>query len=127
MTTSNNKKILVIDDDAMNREVMEAFLLSEGYEVLLASDGQKGLDFAHQYQPNAIILDVRMPDMSGYSVCEKLKQSAETNMAFLGPTRSSHFPNKAAEAPSVNSAIENIQPSVVKAQSPSADSVMPRI
>lgn len=76
--TNPNKQVLVVDDDAMNREVMEAFLLSEDYEVLLASNGQKGLDLAHQYQPSAIILDVRMPDMSGYSVCEKLKQNPDT-------------------------------------------------
>ncbi|GAB5490713.1 MAG: hypothetical protein Phog2KO_09280 [Phototrophicaceae bacterium] len=78
MNNLNKRQILVVDDDAMNREVMEAFLLSEGYEVLLASNGQDGLNLAHEYQPSTIILDVRMPDISGYAVCEKLKQSGET-------------------------------------------------
>ena len=78
MNKSSNKQVLVVDDDAMNREVVEAFLVAEDYDVLLASNGQNGLDLAHQYHPSVIILDVRMPDMSGYVVCEKLKQSSET-------------------------------------------------
>lgn len=78
MNTSERKQVLVIDDDAMNREVMEAFLLSEDYDVLLASNGQKGLDLAFEHHPSAIILDVRMPDMSGYAVCEQLKKDDTT-------------------------------------------------
>lgn len=78
MNKSDSKQVLVVDDDAMNREVMEAFLLSEGYAVLLASSGEQGLAFALEHLPNAIILDVRMPDMSGYDVCEQLKNDDTT-------------------------------------------------
>lgn len=78
MGNSDKKQILVIDDDAMNREVMEAFLSSENYEVLLASNGENGLASATQNIPDAIVLDVRMPDMSGYEVCEQLKNQDST-------------------------------------------------
>jgi two-component system, cell cycle response regulator len=73
-----NKRILVVDDDAMNREVMEAFLSLESYDVLLASNGNQGLSLAEQTKPNLIILDVRLPDILGYEVCEILKQKADT-------------------------------------------------
>lgn len=78
MNNPQQKRILVIDDDAMNREVMEAFLMIENYDVGLAQDGQRGIQMASQWQPDLIILDVRMPDMSGYDVCELLKNQAET-------------------------------------------------
>jgi DNA-binding response OmpR family regulator len=73
-----NQRILVVDDDAMNREVMEAFLSLESYEVLLANNGTQGLALAEQKKPNLIILDVRLPDILGYKVCETLKQKADT-------------------------------------------------
>jgi len=50
---------------------------------------------------------------------------AEINIAFRGPTRSSHLPNNAAEAPSVNKAIEKIQPMAVSFQSPAMEASMP--
>lgn len=78
MSNTEPKRILVVDDDAMNREVMEAFLRSENYDVKLAYDGKHGISLATEWQPNLIILDVRMPDMTGYEVCEKLKSQSET-------------------------------------------------
>lgn len=78
MSDSEKKCILVIDDDAMNREVMEAFLSSENYDVLLASNGEDGLASANQNLPDAIVLDIRMPDMSGFDVCQQLKSETST-------------------------------------------------
>jgi CheY-like chemotaxis protein len=73
-----SKRILVVDDDAMNREVMEAFLSLESHEVFLAHDAGQGLMMAEQKQPHLIILDVRMPDMLGYEACKILKQKPAT-------------------------------------------------
>lgn len=70
--------ILIVDDDAMNREVMEAFLSLENYAVQLARNGAEGLASAHTHLPDLIILDVKMPDMDGYSVCIQLKADART-------------------------------------------------
>jgi len=78
VSDSEKKCILVIDDDAMNREVMEAFLSSENYDVLLASNGEDGLASANQNLPDAIVLDIRMPDMSGFDVCQQLKSETST-------------------------------------------------
>ncbi len=67
------KHIVVIDDEAMNREIMEAFLQLENYTVSLAHNGTTGLQLAKTCNPDLIILDVRMPDMNGYELCEKLR------------------------------------------------------
>ncbi|MEM9951634.1 MAG: response regulator [Chloroflexota bacterium] len=80
MSNTEQKRILVIDDDAMSREVMEAFLSSENYIVSLASNGTDGIASAEALLPDAIILDVRMPDMSGYDVCLHLKAQASTEL-----------------------------------------------
>lgn len=70
--------ILVVDDDAMNREVMEALLVAEGYTVLLANSGKRALETARGGQPDLIILDYKMDDMSGYEVCRQLKGDGQT-------------------------------------------------
>lgn len=73
--------ILVVDDDWMTREVMEAHLLSAGYEVLLAHSGERALALAQERPPDLVLLDVRMHGLSGYDVCERLKHSAATRYA----------------------------------------------
>lgn len=78
MTDSTKKLILVADDDAMNREIMEAFLSAEDYDVALANNGTSALQQAMTIQPDLIILDVKMPDMTGYEVCKKLRRDPTT-------------------------------------------------
>ena len=78
MTDSMKKLILVADDDAMNREIMEAFLSSENYDVALANSGSSALQKAARIQPDLIILDVKMPDMTGYDVCQEMRRQDAT-------------------------------------------------
>ncbi|MBN1873162.1 MAG: response regulator [Anaerolineae bacterium] len=76
---SEEKKILVVDDEAFIR-VLLAQTLEEledvGVEILLAGDGQEGLDTALAERPNLIFLDVMMPKLSGYDVCRQIKETA---------------------------------------------------
>jgi CheY-like chemotaxis protein len=71
-------QILVADDDDLNREVMEAFLMSENYRVQFAHDGQQTLSVCDSLKPDLILLDVNMPDMTGYEVCRILRQRPNT-------------------------------------------------
>jgi CheY-like chemotaxis protein len=71
-------QILVADDDDLNREVMEAFLMAENYRVQLAHDGQQTLTMSESLSLDLILLDVNMPDMSGYDVCRTLRQRPNT-------------------------------------------------
>ena len=66
--------VLVIDDDAMQRDLMQRYLRKEGFTVRTAKDGVEGLALARQLLPAAITLDVMMPDMDGWSVLTALKQ-----------------------------------------------------
>src|SRR3954465_795671 len=65
--------VLVIDDDPLQRDLMQRYLRKEGFSVCTASGGAPGLRLARQLLPAAITLDVMMPDMDGWSVLSALK------------------------------------------------------
>jgi DNA-binding response OmpR family regulator len=67
------KKILVIDDELPLRQLVKLNLTASGYEVRTATTGQEGLKLAEQEKPHLILLDIRMPDMSGWAVLTALK------------------------------------------------------
>lgn len=67
------KTILIVDDMPSNIELLYAILGSE-YRILFASSGQEGLQMAIKNVPDLLLLDVMMPDMDGYELCEKLKK-----------------------------------------------------
>jgi CheY-like chemotaxis protein len=68
--------VLVIDDDPVQRDLMERFLGKEGFRVRAAAGGREGLRLARQLHPVAITLDVMMPEMDGWSVLRELKADA---------------------------------------------------
>jgi two-component system, sensor histidine kinase and response regulator len=67
--------ILVIDDNEANRELARATLEDEGYRVVLASTGAQGVATFSAESPDCILLDVRMPGLDGFAVCEQLRAS----------------------------------------------------
>lgn len=71
-------RILVVDDEAQNRELVEAMLLPGGYEVYLAEDGEEALAAAQEKKPDLLILDLMMPGLSGFEVCARLKTDPKT-------------------------------------------------
>ena len=75
---STKGKILVVDDEKNNRELLHDLLASHGYEVLETADGKEALQVAGQNLPDAILLDVMMPKMDGFEVCRRLKAIVET-------------------------------------------------
>lgn len=70
--------ILVIDDDAEIRYTIGQYLISKGYEVIFAEDGDTGIKMAVENQPFAITLDVIMPNRDGWSILKELKEKSET-------------------------------------------------
>ena len=70
--------VLVIDDEANQRELMTRFLERQRFAVRTAGDGRTGLDLAKSLKPRAILLDVMMPEMDGWSVLAALKADPET-------------------------------------------------
>ena len=66
-------KILVIDDNLRDRELLAAVLEERGYEVILADNGGTGLMLCHRQDPDAVVLDLRMPEIDGRSVLRQLR------------------------------------------------------
>ena len=66
-------KVLVVDDNAVARDILVATLDVEGYTVFTAADGEECLRCAERELPDVILLDVMMPDESGYEVCSRLR------------------------------------------------------
>ena len=70
---AGRKRILVVDDEPGIQATLRARLEANGFEVLLASDGEAGLQRAREEKPDLILLDLMLPKRDGYSVCRLLK------------------------------------------------------
>ena len=73
----SGSRILIADDNEQNRELLDAYLADEDYQILMANDGRKTMAQVDAHQPDLILLDIMMPKMSGYEVCEQLKADPE--------------------------------------------------
>ena len=75
---TGHKTILVVEDSTTQALHLQALLEQEGLKVELARDGRAGLQMAQKLQPDLIVLDVQMPEMNGFQVCQRLKESQDT-------------------------------------------------
>ncbi len=73
-------KVLVVDDEALNRKLIETLLLGLGYQVLKASNGEEALHIVSKTDMDLILLDAMMPDMDGFEVCRRLKAHDSTRL-----------------------------------------------
>lgn len=74
-----HKLVLVIDDDADSLILLTRYIESLGCEVITAQTGQQGIYMATSYQPDLVVLDLQLPDMSGWEVLQHLKSDASTS------------------------------------------------
>ena len=72
-------KILVADDNNMNRTLFQDILAFHGFEVSVASDGHEAIAQARQLMPDLILMDIQMPEMDGTAACKILKGASETS------------------------------------------------
>lgn len=75
---ASQKLILIVDDLPENLQVLAGNLKSEGYEILAANNGPRALALVQNRKPDIILLDIMMPNMDGFTVCQKLKADPET-------------------------------------------------
>src|SRR3954468_19445371 len=68
------ERILIVEDEAPMRRALEDVLATEGYRVLTAADGESGLQRAITEKPDILLLDIMMPRLDGYAVCEELRR-----------------------------------------------------
>lgn len=72
------QRILIVDDDQSQTEVLDHRFTKQGYQTLIAHTGQMGLLLARAEHPDLILLDIRLPDIDGLSVCHELNDDPET-------------------------------------------------
>src|SRR5271156_1859963 len=75
---TNRKRILVVEDNRMNLMLLHQLLKAHGYEILQTPEGWEAIDLARNKQPDLILMDIRLPDISGLDVTRLLKQDDQT-------------------------------------------------
>jgi two-component system, OmpR family, response regulator RpaB len=75
--------ILVVDDEASIRRILETRLSMIGYHVVTACDGQEALEAFRTHQPDLVVLDVMMPRLDGYGVCQELRKESDVPIVML--------------------------------------------
>ena len=83
MSESNKPRILIADDNEANVELLEAYLGGLEVETAVAVDGQDTLDKVESFKPDLILLDIMMPKLSGFEVCERLKGDPATSTIMI--------------------------------------------
>jgi len=83
MSEEVRHRILIADDNEANVELLEAYLGDLDVDVAIAVDGQDTLDKVAEFQPNLILLDIMMPKLSGFEVCQRLKSDSATSKIMI--------------------------------------------
>lgn len=76
-------KVLIVDDEKDILELLEYNLEKEGYEVVLAMDGEEAIEKARKEKPNMVLLDIMMPQMDGIETCRRLRELPELQSTFI--------------------------------------------
>ena len=76
-------KILIVDDDENICELLRLYLEKDGFETIVANDGEQAVDFANKYSPDLILLDIMLPKLDGWQVCREIRKTSETPIIML--------------------------------------------
>jgi len=76
-------RILVVDDEQYLLDMLKRTLEDEGYDVDCAADGRSALTLLTEYQPDLVLLDIKMPDLDGYQVLELIREKSEVPVIML--------------------------------------------
>jgi DNA-binding response OmpR family regulator len=79
----NRYRILIVDDDAMAREILKRILEHAGYEVMTAGSGHEALRKLHEGIPHLVVVDLMMPEMDGFEVCRRIKSHLDVPIVIL--------------------------------------------
>jgi two-component system cell cycle response regulator DivK len=80
-------KVLLVEDNEMNRDMLSRRLMKRGYEVVMAIDGQQGIDLAASEKPDLILLDMSLPVVDGWEAAQKIKANpASQNVPLVALT-----------------------------------------
>jgi DNA-binding response OmpR family regulator len=77
------KKILIVDDEKKIVEIIKAYMEREGFQTLTAFDGKTAIDLALSQHPDLIVLDLMLPEISGWDVCRRIRKTSEVPIIML--------------------------------------------
>ena len=80
---NNKEKVLVVDDEASIRRILDTRLSMIGYTVITASDGEEALSLFRKEAPTLVILDLMMPKLDGYGVCQEIRKTSDVPIIML--------------------------------------------
>ena len=83
MPTNNVQYILIADDNPDITDVLSNYVKKEGFEPIVAADGDEALDKFKEYQPAVVLLDVMMPKRDGYEVCRNIRETSDTPVILV--------------------------------------------
>ena len=83
LSSQTKETILVADDEASIRRILETRLSMIGYKVVTACDGKEALKLFKDYEPDLVVLDVMMPKLDGYGVCQELRKDSDVPIVML--------------------------------------------
>jgi len=78
MENPEGKKILIIDDEEDYLNLIKTILEPQGYKVIFSTDGKEGLEKLKAEKPNLIILDINMPEVNGFQLCQQIRNNPES-------------------------------------------------
>ena len=116
---TEDPKILLVDDNTANLQVLRETLDGLGYKLLIAKNGKSALEIVRKASPDLILLDIMMPDMDGYEVCRKLKAAATTQhipVIFLTAMADAEDEAKGLSLGAVDYITKPINPELVRAR-----------
>lgn len=76
-------KILIVDDDENICELLRLYLEKDGFETVVANDGEQAVDYAAKYTPDLILLDIMLPNLDGWQVCREIRKSSDVPIIML--------------------------------------------
>lgn len=76
-------KILIVDDDENICELLRLYLEKDGFETVVANDGEQAVDYVAKYTPDLILLDIMLPKLDGWQVCREIRKSSDVPIIML--------------------------------------------
>lgn len=79
----DDKKILIVDDDTNICELLRLYLEKDGFQTIVANDGEKAVEYAQKYSPSLILLDIMLPRLDGWQVCREVRKESDVPIIML--------------------------------------------
>ena len=76
-------KILILDDDENICELLRLYLEKDGFDTVVANDGEQAVDYAAKYSPDLILLDIMLPKLDGWQVCREIRKTSDVPIIML--------------------------------------------